>query len=247
MHILAGWKGQVLPFLRLGVEAYYKDLEHLAFAEYSDVAQDGIRVDPIQGEAQGADFKLEVIRPAFYGAISYGLASVSYERQVEQVSVREVDDAADVILTTETQTITEHFSPPHDRRHQVNALLRVARGPFTLGIRWQFGSGLPYTQALGFYDDVPVGLPGDTDFRTDPGQPVLVTNRTLYAGRLPSYHRLDVALERRFTMGRVQATLQAAVINVYDRANIFDFDLFAGRRVNQLPLIPSLGLNVEVR
>ncbi len=74
-----------------------------------------------------------------------------------------------------------------------------------------------------------------------------MTDRDLYGERLPAYHRLDLTLERRFTIRRMQATLQAALINVYDRANIFDYDLFARRRIDQLPLIPSLGLKVEVQ
>ncbi len=74
-----------------------------------------------------------------------------------------------------------------------------------------------------------------------------MTDQNLYGKRLPAYHRLDLTLERRFTIRRMQATLQAALINVYDRANIFDYDLFARRRIDQLPLIPSPGFKVEVK
>ncbi|MGI9175751.1 MAG: hypothetical protein ACR2GR_10585, partial [Rhodothermales bacterium] len=67
-----------------------------------------------------------------------------------------------------------------------------------------------------------------------------------YQGRLPAYHRLDVSLERRFAFRRFATTVQAAVVNAYNRANLFDYDLFTARRIDQLPLIPSLGVNVEV-
>ena len=248
MHVLAGWRGQVLPWLSLGVEAFYKDLSHLAFAEYSDVLGAGVTVDPVQGEAQGIDVKLEVTRPSFYGSVSYGLASVDYQRRVEETILREeIDEFGFYQQVSETRSYTERFPPPHDRRHQVNALARLARGPYALSARWQYGSALPFTAVQGFYDNTPTGGPDDTGFRTRPGFPVLVSDGTIYADRLLPYHRLDVALERRFEMGRIHATLQAAVINIYDRANLFDYDLFAGRRVNQLPLIPSLSLNVEVR
>ncbi len=247
MHVLAGWRGQVRPWLSLGLEAYYKDLSHLAFAEYSEMFGAGVTVDPVEGEAEGLEFKLEITRPGFFGSISYGLARVSYERQVERTIFRPVDDGNGVRFVPETQTETEHFPPPHDRRHQINALARLARGPYALSVRWQFGSGLPYTQAEGFYNLIPIDGPEDTGFQTHPGAPVLVTDRDLYGERLPAYHRLDLTLERRFTVRGMQATLQAALINVYDRANIFDYDLFARRRIDQLPLIPSLGLKVEVR
>ncbi|MFB3131383.1 MAG: hypothetical protein ACE10K_02555, partial [Rhodothermales bacterium] len=246
-HYLAGWRGQVRPWLSLGLEAYYKNLAHLAFAEYSEVANAGLRIDPVQGDAKGLDFRLEITRPGFFGSISYGLARVSYERQRRQTTFEPVDDGNGVDYVVERQTVTERFSPPHDRRHQINALAHLARGPYAVSVRWQFGSGLPYTQAEGFYDRIPLYEPHEAGFRTHPGTPVLVTDRDLYNERLPAYHRLDLTLERRFTMRGMHATLQAALINVYDRANIFDYDLFARRRVNQLPLIPSLGLNVEIR
>ena len=248
MHVLAGWRGPVLPGLSLGVEAYYKDLSHLAFAEYSDALGTGITIDPVQGEARGLDVKLEVTRPSFYGSVSYGLASVEYEREVEEIVFREeIDEFGFYQQFRETQSYTERFSPPHDRRHQVNALAHLARGRYALSVRWQFGSGLPFTSVNGFYDRVPLRTPDDSGFRTRSGRPALVSDGSLYTARLPAYHRLDVALERRFEMGRIHATIQAAVINIYDRANLFDYDLFAARRVNQLPLIPSLSLNVEVR
>ena len=63
---------------------------------------------------------------------------------------------------------------------------------------------------------------------------------------LPPYHRLDVSLERSFTVGLAEVIAQLSVINAYDRANIFYLDIFTLQRVNQLPVIPSLGLKVSV-
>ena len=42
-------------------------------------------------------------------------------------------------------------------------------------------------------------------------------------------------------------TVQVGAINVYDRANLFYFDLFTVRRVDQLPLIPNLSIKFESR
>ncbi len=44
-----------------------------------------------------------------------------------------------------------------------------------------------------------------------------------------------------------EATLQVGAVNVYNRPNLFDLDLFSSRRVNQLPLIPTVGMRIEVR
>ena len=68
-----------------------------------------------------------------------------------------------------------------------------------------------------------------------------------FNGRLPTYHRLDVSVERTFEMGNVDLTLQGRVINLYDRRNLFYLDVFTLRRVDQLPLMPSFGIKIEFR
>jgi hypothetical protein len=42
-------------------------------------------------------------------------------------------------------------------------------------------------------------------------------------------------------------TFTAAATNVYDRANIFYFDRNAHTRINQLPIMPTLGFNYTFR
>ena len=37
-----------------------------------------------------------------------------------------------------------------------------------------------------------------------------------------------------------QIVVQAGVVNAYDRRNMFYYDLFTGRRLNQLPLAPPV-------
>ena len=68
-----------------------------------------------------------------------------------------------------------------------------------------------------------------------------------YAARLPAYHRLDVSAERRYVRRRMETVLQAGLINAYDRANIFVYNFFTGERVDQLPIIPSLGISVTLK
>ncbi|NDC89385.1 MAG: TonB-dependent receptor, partial [Bacteroidetes bacterium] len=68
-----------------------------------------------------------------------------------------------------------------------------------------------------------------------------------YDGRLPSYHRLDISADQKFETRHADVTLQAGLINAYDRDNLFYMDLFTRGRVNQLPVIPSFGLKVEIK
>src|SRR5690625_5936391 len=39
------------------------------------------------------------------------------------------------------------YHPPHDRRHQINAMVSVELGSYTFGVQWMFGSGLPFTRS----------------------------------------------------------------------------------------------------
>ncbi|NBC16866.1 MAG: TonB-dependent receptor plug domain-containing protein [Bacteroidetes bacterium] len=240
IHWLAGWRGSLPHSLTLSAEAYYKDLDDLAFTEYAVGPFDGLQVDFVTGRAAGLDLKLEWLRPTVYASVAYSLAGVRYQRTGERLILSRQPDAP----TQRTRTDDRRFAPPHDRRHQVNALLRYARGPYALSVRWQFGSGLPFTRSKGFYDAVDVETPDD--LTTQPGRPVLIQSDDLYSARLPAYHRLDVSVERRFEADWFAATLQAGAINVYDRNNLFDYDLFSDQRIDQLPFIPSLGLRVEV-
>jgi len=68
-----------------------------------------------------------------------------------------------------------------------------------------------------------------------------------FIGRLPLVHRLDVSLARAFDVSFGQIILQAGVVNAYDRQNMFYYDLFTGRRLDQQPLVPYVSLTVPSR
>jgi hypothetical protein len=67
-----------------------------------------------------------------------------------------------------------------------------------------------------------------------------------YSKRLPVYHRLDLGLSKKFTIGLAELSLGASIINVYDRENIFYFDRDTGERINMLPFMPSLFVKVKI-
>jgi hypothetical protein len=56
-----------------------------------------------------------------------------------------------------------------------------------------------------------------------------------FTGRLPLVHGLDLSLTREVDVSFGQIVVQASVINAYDRRNMFYYDLFTGRRLDQLP------------
>lgn len=248
LHAVGGWEGEVIAGLTLGVEGYYKDLAHLAFSEYDDELNAGISTSEVRGEAYGLDLHASFVRPSFYSSVGYSLGHVTYETQqvIEIPLFTSVNGEQIPTGTNRQEVILQQFSPPHDRRHQLNALIQILHGPYAVSLRWQLGSGLPFTRAQGFYNAIAMSEP-DEDFRTQPGNPTFVRAPNLYDARLPAYHRLDASLSRRFESRWLTFVVQASVLNVYDRKNLFNYDLFADRRVNQLPLIPSLGLLVETK
>ena len=65
-------------------------------------------------------------------------------------------------------------------------------------------------------------------------------------GRLPDFHRLDLSVRYTQPISRyTRLDITAAVSNAYNRENIFYFEPIRATRVNQLPLLPSLSLNVH--
>jgi hypothetical protein len=115
-----------------------------------------------------------------------------------------------------------------------------------LTLRWEFGSGLPFTQSLGFYDKLTLGDLYPNPFLTETGSPY-----TLYgpknAARLPTYHRLDLNLSYRLDIFRsIRTAVGLNIINVYDRKNVFYFERKTGRRINMLGFFPSLNLTLEL-
>ena len=111
---------------------------------------------------------------------------------------------------------------------------------FELRGRWQIGSGLPYTRPLGFDEafDFRFGFP---DINRVPGTTRMVVDRP-YRARLPVMHRLDLSIGRTFESSFGRLEVQGGAVNAYDRRNLFYYDIFTGRSVDQLPLVPYLAV-----
>ena len=136
------------------------------------------------------------------------------------------------------------YHPAHDRRHQVQTAVQLTLGEVEVGGRWQFGTGLPYTRPYGFDVVVPpFGLPEVT---TSPGFPRVVFEQP-FNGRLPSYHRLDLSAGTAVEVGKAGLDVRVGAVNTYNRDNVFYYDVFRGRRVNQLPLVPYVSARLRTR
>jgi hypothetical protein len=141
--------------------------------------------------------------------------------------------------------IREYF-PNFDRRHNINLVGSYVFGKqkdWDFNVRWNIGSGFPFTQTQGFYELINFSGGINYDYTKQNGD-VGVIYSEINQGRLPYFHRLDISLQKSVSFGKDKTMkIIASVINAYNRANVFYFDRITYTRVNQLPILPSLGIN----
>ncbi len=230
MHAILGWQQSLGGGLRWSLEGYYKRLWDVPVPILQGVAQFQTRLGRADGNVHGADARLEYTSPHFYGFLGYGYSWTLYEAAQAEFG----DWFGEPVLS---------YHPPHDRRNQINALASVNLGDYKISARWQLGSGLPFTRPLGFDEafDYSKNL---YDVHNALGTTRLLLDRP-FTGRLPVMHRLDVSVERTFDLSFGKLQVQAGAINAYDRRNMFYYDLFTGRRLDQLPLAPYLSVTLR--
>ena len=232
VHGIASWAYAIGPTTTLRVEAYAKRMRRLSYPRYDPIARRVIPTDDLSGHAEGVDVRLERSSTRWFLNLGYSLSAVTYRGHVP---IRLEPDAPLRDLT---------FHPSHDRRHHVNLAVRYDVAAYGLSLLWQYGSGRPFSQIHGFYDEI--GPPAaDRSHFDEPGVPAVAYAQP-YAGRLPSYSRLDVSVDRSFDLGRAALTVEVGAVNAYGRKNLFDFSLLTGRRINQLPLIPYAGVRTSL-
>ena len=173
--------------------------------------------------------------------ISYG-TDISLKWEMGRSSLWACYSYSNTSRTDEIETYPTHF----DRRHNVNLLASTKigeDGQWELSARWNLGSGFPFTQTQGFYEQVDLTNP-DNWLNNNGNLGVIYGDRN--AGRLPYYHRLDFSLRRHIYIGEEgKMEVIASVTNAYNRPNVFYFDRISYDRVNQLPIIPAIGMNLS--
>ncbi|MEZ4701913.1 MAG: TonB-dependent receptor [Rhodothermales bacterium] len=228
IHAIAGYRVEPVDGFELSVEGFHKWLDNLFISEWTAFPRFTTRLQPASGTSYGFETRIELRRPKFYSVVNYGYSNTRYTA-----------NQASLLLWYGEETLS--FRPPHDRRHQVNALISTEIAGFDLSARWEFGSGLPFSRALGFDGFV---LVNDVIDVTEAPSTRRVIYERPYRGVLPTYHRLDLSIDRTFTYKNASMTVLGSMINVYDRRNLFYLDVFTLRRVDQLPFVPSFGLKV---
>ena len=226
IHAILGANVDVSPWVSVAAEGFFKTYDNLSVPVFNGSPSFTTALQQADGEARGLDVRLEFQNRPFWsgstinGFFSYSLSEVTYS------------------------TAEFNYNPAHDRRHQFNAIVEAEKDQLSFILQFQIGSGFPFTQSSGF--DVWLWLTPDTDVTSEPGEQ-RVAYGAPFEGQQPNYERLDAWIERRIERGRTVVTLRAGAINIFNRDNLFYFDLFELRRADQLPFTPSVGLKVELR
>ncbi len=251
-HLAAGVSRRLDQQWHVRLEVYWKQFEGLIeqasrpvtrpVAEYLPVGTEpgqGGRLDPAAyfvrqqevfalttepvngggGEAYGVEALLErrraVPADAWSGWLSYAYARADRRQTVAGQQVR--------------------FPFDYDRRHTLNLVLNRRLGRyFDLGLTWRYGSGFPYTPALGLEPLAAVVTdPASGQTRgvvlTDPatGRARLVPRygdaANVNAARLPAYHRLDARLTFAYAWPALALEVYLDLINLYNRRNTMSY------------------------
>lgn len=164
------------------------------------------------------------------------------------------------VLSPEVPAPDVTYAPIFDRRLDADLVLRYPLpGGWEGGLRWNVGTGTPYTRALGAYAAYSPrvvdgngrlewdGARDDTD--TLGGYAVVLQRRN--ASRYPTYHRLDVSARKTVTRRWGTLTPYVDVLNTYNRRNVlfyfFEYseDPPVRSGISMFPFLPTIG--VEVR
>ena len=234
-HAIFGVEVDIFKHMVINIEGYYKNFSQLSNLnknkvfndtfEYSD-KPDYLKKDFIleKGNAYGFDVSVKYDKKKYYIWAVYSLGYINRDDGIIE------------------------YVPHYDRRHNANIVATALLGKkqnSEISVRWNFGSGFPFTRNQGHYPLVTFEDGLDTDITNAEDQ-----LGTLFAdindGRLPYYHRLDLSFKNtQYFTERIKLEISVGVTNVYNRANIFYFDRITKERINQLPIMPSLGLNLK--
>lgn len=235
-HAILGFEYDLTSRLNLNIEGYYKQNIQLTNINrnkiYDDTPDNYMIADVLKkdfiietGDAYGVDFLLKYDYRRIYFWFVYSLGYVTRDDGIS------------------------NYIPHFDRRHNVNIVSSYVLGKdlnWELSVRWNLGSGFPFTQTQGYYELLPFTNGISTNYVSTNGN-LGVYYGGLNKGRLPYYHRLDATVKRHIEFVKSNAKMEIAlgITNIYNRKNIFYIDRIKNKKVYQLPIMPSLGLNIK--
>ncbi len=234
-HLVLGLEYDPFANITVNIEGYVKNFSQLTNINRNKVFDDTddyqdkpdyLKKDFIveRGDAYGIDFSIKYDRKKYYIWCVY---SLSYTNRFDGI---------------------KEYIPHYDRRHNANIIATYLAGKklnSEFNIRWNLGSGFPFTRNLGHYPLILFEEGLDTDI-TNVSDLLGTLFSDINDGRLPYYHRLDISYKRTsYLSENVKLEFLIGITNLYNRENIFYFDRITKSRINQLPILPSFGLTLR--
>lgn len=230
-HLILGGEFDLSKKVSVNVEGYFKRFTQLTNINRNKIFNENDNVDAPEilvkdyivetGDAYGVDLVTKYSGDKIYLWAVYSLGKVT---------------RWDGVRT---------YSPVFDRRHSVNFIATYKFGKekdWQLNARWNFGSGLPFTQTQGYYQKIDFSGGTGTDITQANADELTAVYANLNEGRLPTYHRFDVNLKKLVKFKKSTLELNFGITNVYNRENIFYVDRVTAEKVYQLPILPSFGM-----
>ena len=209
-------------YLSLDAQTYYKVLQNIPTLNDNKILESDPDLLAASGESYGYEFQLKYEKSPLSINTSYTL-SWAYNEVNGWI-----------------------YYPRYDIRNSFNVMVDYDFGAgWHANAVWVYNSGLPFTQSIGYYDkfyfqDFYSNWPVFEDYQPQ----AILADKDL--ARLPDYHRLDLSLSKYFEISPLKFTIDASVINVYNRKNIFYFVRGTGTRVYMLPFLPTATIKVEL-
>ena len=219
-HIVLGVELDVFKHTNINIEGFFKNFSQLTSVNrYKQFPKDKDFLWE-KGKAYGGDITAKFDYKNFYLWAVYTLGWVK--------------------RTDEKITYATHF----DRRHNVNLLASYQWGKkrksWQADVRWNFGTGFPFTQTQAFIPNLGFGNISDGWMQNN--EEIFILLADINKGRLPMYHRLDLSVKKKFFLGeRNIIELSASATNLYSYKNIFYVERLTANIIYQLPILYSIG------
>ena len=235
-HAILGFEYDLTKRITVNIEGYYKYFSQLSNINPNKLYEDNSDNSDIpdiskkdfiieSGQSYGVDLlaKYNKDRFFFWGVYSFG-------------------------KSTRWDGFQE-YAPVFDRRNNINIVSTYMFGKkkdLELSVRWNLGSGLPFTPTAGFYQSETFNQGVTTNYNTNNSNSVTSKLGDYNSQRLPYYHRLDITAKKQFKFkNKTVLEIIASVTNAYNRKNIFYVNRITSEKIYQFPLLPSLGISYK--
>jgi hypothetical protein len=226
-QIVLGAEVDPLPWLSFNIEGYVKDFNRLISVNALRANEKDPNYVQETSIARGIDLTTKISKRPFDVQLTYSLAKVT----------RKFGDI--------------EYAPNFDRRHNTNVLVSFVplgnKRSISCDVRFSFGTGLPFTQTYGFYEDLSLNNGLENNYQNGNGALGIYYGSTAdyNEGRLPTFHRLDIGFKKSYVLG-LHSSLEFSVgtTNAYNRQNVFYVDrVNLSKIIYQLPVLPYVGVS----